>query len=410
MAGEQVVVGLDVGTTKVCTLIAEVKGDRQVQVVGAGVCPSRGLRKGVVVDMEEAAGAIAASLKKAEVFSGYRIIGAFVGVSGGHLDSDPVHSGISLSGDQPVSRQDLSELLESARLEEAPSGRQVLHMIPRGYVVDGENGVRNPVGMLAARLEVEGLVISSAAPPLQNLRRCVERAGIQVDGYVCAGVASAQGVLTETEKQLGVLLMDIGGGTTDLAWFRDGGAEFVGALPLGGNHVTNDLAAGLGVPLSAAEEIKIRFAFAVPELVPADEMVDAGSLTEGQVRKVSRRFLCEIAEARVSEMLGMAMEELTRRGYDGVLPGGLVLTGGSAQLRGLRELAEKALDMPARVGVPEGLLGTAGSIGTPSFATAAGLLKWSLPQQSNAGGVSRPMRRRVGLGSRLKGIIKAFLP
>ncbi len=410
MAGEQVVVGLDVGTTKVCTLIAEVKVGHQVQVVGAGVCPSRGLRKGVVVDMEAAAGAVAASLKKAEVFSGYKIIGACVGVSGGRLDSEPVHAGISLPGGQPVSRQHLRDVLEAARLEEPPVGRQVLHMVPRGYIVDGENGVQNPVGMLAARLEVEGLVISTAAAPLQNIRRCVERAGVQVDGYICAGLASAQGVLTETERQLGVLLLDIGGGTTDLAWFRDGEAELVCALPLGGNHVTNDLVAGLGVPLPAAEEIKVRFASALPEQVPAEETVDAGSLTEGQVRKVSRRFLCEIVEARVSEILGIAMEELVRRGYDGVMPGGVVLTGGSSQLRGLRELAQKTLDMPARLGVPEGLTGTAGPISTPAYATAAGLLKWSLLQQGDADGASRPMRRRVGVGARLKGIIKAFLP
>jgi cell division protein FtsA len=212
MAGEKVIVGLDVGTTKVCTLIGEVKGEDQVLVVGAAVCPSRGLRKGVVVDMEEATGAIAACLKKAEVFSGYKIIGVYVGVSGAHLDSDLAHSSMSLSGDQPVSRQQVLHLLDAARLKEVPEGRHLLHMIPRGYSVDGDNGVRNPVGMLATRLEMEGLVVTSTVAPLQNLKRCVERTDVKVDGYVSAGLASAEGVLSDMEKQLGVLLLDIGGG------------------------------------------------------------------------------------------------------------------------------------------------------------------------------------------------------
>jgi len=273
---------LDVGTTKICTLIGEVKGPRQVEVVGVGISPSRGLKKGLVVDMEEAAAAIATSIRKAETFSGYKIIGGFVAVSGGHLDAEIARGSLRLADDRPVSRQDLSQVLDAARLEEFTDGRHVLHVIPKGYVVDGENGVQNPLGMLASSLEVQGLVVTSAVAPIQNLAKCVERAGIQIDGFVAAGLASAHGVLSEAEKQLGVLLMDLGGGTSDLVWYREGEVEYVGALPFGGNYLTNDLAMGLGVPFPGAEEMKVRFACAVPDNVEEDESVDVGSVLRGE--------------------------------------------------------------------------------------------------------------------------------
>jgi cell division protein FtsA len=409
MADEQVVVGLDVGTSKISALIGEVKRPDLVQVVGVGISPSRGLKKGLVVDMEEAAAAIAASLRKAETFSGYRIIGAFVAVSGAHLESDMIHGAVSLPGDRTVSQQDLLEVQRAARLEDVADGRQVLHVLPRGYVVDGEDGVRNPSGMVASILEMEGLVVTSALAPIQNLIRCVDRAGIQIDGLVAAGLASAQGVLSEAEKQLGVLLMDLGGGTTDLTWFKDGEVQYVGALPLGGNHLTNDISVGLGVPFSAAEEIKVRFGHAVPGNVGEDEAIDAATFSEERARKVSRRFLAEIVEARLSETFGLAMEEMQHRGYDGVLPAGVVLTGGTAQLRGIRELAQQTFRAPVRLGLPEGLAGSIDSISTSSYATGAGLLKWVLAQSDEAGG-GRSMRRRVGWGGRLKGLAKAFLP
>jgi len=409
MAGEQIVVGLDVGTSKVSALIGEVKRANLVQVVGVGISPSHGIKKGMVMDMEEAAAAIAASLRKAETFSGYKIIGAFVAVSGAHLDSDVIHGAHSLPGDRPVSRQDLLGVQRAAGLEDVADGRHVLHVLPRGYVVDGEDGVQNPTGMVASNLEMEGLVVTSPLAPIQNLAHCVDRAGIQIDGFVAAGLASAQGVLNDAEEQLGVLLMDLGGGTTDLAWFKDGMVQFAGALPLGGNHLTNDISVGLGVPFSAAEEMKVRFGHALPGNINDDETIDAESFTEGQVRKVSRRFMAEIVEARLSELFGLAMEEMGRRGYDGVLPAGVVLTGGTAQLRGIRELAQQTFRVPVRLGLPEGLAGSIDSISSPAYATGAGLLKWVLAQSDEVG-TGRSMRRRVGWGGRLRGLAKAFLP
>jgi cell division protein FtsA len=409
MSGVQVVVGLDVGTTKVAALIGEVRGPHLVEVVGVGISPSRGLKKGLVVDMEEASAAISTALRKAEAFSGYKIIGAYVSISGGHLVSETAHGGIPLPGDRPVSQQELSEVLEAARLEEVPEGREVLHVLPKGYVVDGEGGIRNPIGMLGTRLEVEGLVVSSASAPLHNLARCVEKAGIQIDGFVAAGLASAQGVLSDAERQLGVLLVDLGGGTTDLVWYREGEVQFVGVLPVGGNHLTNDLSIGLGVPFSAAEEIKVRFASSLPASVGEEDTIDAGSFSDGGVRKVSKRFAAEIVEARLDEIFGLASEGLEERGFDGVLPAGVVLAGGGAQLRGIRDLAQQTLGVPVRIGSPEGLTGSIDSISTPAYATGAGLLKWALARAEDLTG-ARPLRRRVGWGSRVKGLAKVFLP
>ncbi len=409
MAQEQVVVGLDAGTTKVSVLIGEVKGSNLVQVVGVGISPSRGLKKGIVVDMEEAESAIATALRKAEAFSGYKIIGAHVSISGAHLTSEGAHGAILLPRDRPVSAQELSEVLSAARLEDVPEGRHVLHVIPKGYVVDGEDGVRNPIGMQASRLEVEGLVVTSGTGPLQNLARCVERAGIQIDSFVAGGLASAHGVLSDPEKQLGVLLMDVGGGTTDLVWYREGEVQYVGAMPVGGNHLTNDLSVGLGVPFSAAEEIKVRFGAAVPGNISDEETIDAGSFSDGEVRKVSKRFMAEILEARLSEIFALATEELRRMGYDGVLPAGVVLTGGTAQLRGIRELAQQSFDAPVRVGLPEGLGGSIDSISSAAYSAGGGLLRWALAQTEELS-VGRSMRRRVGWGSRMKGLARAFLP
>ncbi len=408
MAGAQVVVGLDIGTTKVCTLIGEVKGDL-IQVVGVGVSPSRGIRKGIVVDMEEAAAAIAASLKKAETFSGYKIVGAYVAVSGAHIDCESVHGRITLAGERAVSRQDLAEVLTSARPEDVPEGRRVLHVLPKGYVVDGENGINNPMGMLASTLEVEGLTVSAGTAPLLNLARCVERAGIQIDGFVSAGLASAYAALTDSEKQLGVLVIDVGGGTTDLVWLRDDAVQYVGAMPFGGNHFTNDLAMVLGVPSAAAEELKIGYASALPDTIPGEEMVDAGSFSGGEEREVPRRLMAEVVEARLSELLGLAEDELKARGFDGVLPAGVVLTGGAAQLRGMREAIQEQFEVPARIGQPEGLDGPVDSVISPMYSTGVGLLKWILAQPGDLAS-GRSARRSASLGGRVKGMIKAFLP
>ena len=408
--GEQlVVVGLDVGTTKICTLIGEVQGD-EVQVVGVGISPSRGIRKGIVVDMNEAAAAIATSIKKAETFSGYKIVGAYVGVSGGRIESQLVRGRLPLSDRRPISKQDLAEVLDRANPNEIPEGRRVLHLLPKAYVVDGEEGVHNPLGMVASVIEVEGLLVTAGEAPIENLERCVERAGIQIDGLVAAGLASAQAVLTDVEKQLGVLLIDFGGGSTDLVWISGKDAQFVGTLPFGGNHITNDLSMVLGVPFAGAEELKLAVGCANPDEVPGDEMVDVGAFSDGEEKQVSRRLMAEVVEARVSEILELTLEELKKGGFDGVLPAGVVLTGAGAQLRGLRESIQEFFKVPARAGDPDGLAGGADSVVSPVYSTSVGLLKWVLAQPGDL--VSgRPLNRGgVGFWGRISGLFRAFLP
>lgn len=407
MATTRVVVGLDIGTNKVCTLIGEVKDTNLVEVVGLGVSPSRGLKKGAVVDMDDATASVAASLKKAEVFSGYKIVGAFVSVSGVQITSELVSTSIALSGDRPVSSRDVAGLREAVH-PDLPEGRRMLHVIPQGYKVDGENGVLNPVGMLASRLELEGLVVSAGASPLQNIARCVESSGIQIDGFVSGGLASGRGVLSEPESQLGVLLLDLGAGTTDYVWYRDGEPRLVGALPVGGNHISNDISVVLGVPFAVAEENKVRYASAIPMGESADEVLDLGPSSE--VRSASRRMLAEIVEARLLEIFDLVKSELDRQGFDGVLPGGVVITGGVAQMKGVRELAQQVFEAPARTGTPIGLSGLTDSIGTSAYAGGAGLLKWVMSQREDSGSGSRPMRRRKGLWAKMKGFVRAFVP
>lgn len=409
MTSGQAVVGLDVGTTKVLVLIGEVTDPHRVEVVGVGLSQSRGIKKGLVVDMDEAEAAISTALRKAEAFSGYRIIGAYVSVSGGHLASEGSRGAISLPDDHTITRQDLADVLKAAKVDELPDGREVLHLLPQGYSVDGEDGIRNPVGMRASRLEVESLVVSAASGPLHNLAMCVERAGIKVDGFVAGGLAAAHGVLNETEKQLGVLLIDIGGGTTDLTWYQEGQVRFVGALPVGGNHLTNDLSVGLGVPFSAAEEIKVRFTSAIPAAIEEDEVIDAGSFADGGMKKVSKRFAAEIVEARLVEIFELAREELDRGGFDGVLPAGVVLAGGTAQLRGIRDLAMQAFDAPVRVALPDGLMGATDSIQTPAHGVGAGLLRWATAQPDDLHGATS-LHRKSSWVSRAKGLVKVFLP
>jgi cell division protein FtsA len=406
MANTRVVVGLDIGTSKICTLIGEVKDTSLVEVVGVGVSPARGLKKGAVVDMDDAAASVAASLKKAEVFSGYKIVGAFVSVSGVQMHSELISRGMALPGDRPVSARDVEGLREAVHTD-PPEGRRTLHVIPRGYKVDGENGVLNPVGMLASRLELEGLVVSAGASPLQNIARCVESSGIQIDGFVSGGLASGRGVLSEPENQLGVLLLDIGAGTTDYVWYLDGEPRLVGALPVGGNHISNDISVVLGVPFAMAEEIKVRHASAMPMGESADEVLDLGRSSE--VRSASRRLLAEIVEARLLEIFDVVRSDLDSQEFDGVLPGGVVVTGGVAQMKGVRELAQQAFEAPARTGTPLGLSGLTDSIGSSAYAGGAGLLKWVLSHQEESGG-SRPMRRRKGLWAKMRGFVRAFFP
>ena len=407
---ERTIVGIDVGTTKVCTLVGEAV-DNELKIVGVGVAPSRGIKKGVVVNVVEAAAAIKASLEKAERSSGYEIARAFVSVTGGHVSAINSRGVVGVNrGDKGITPDDVDRALDAARAIAIPQDREVLHVIPRGYSVDGQDGVKEPVGMIGFRLEVEAHIVTAQASSIHNLMKCVENCNVGVDGLVLDPIASGEAVLSNTEKEMGVVLADIGGGTTDVAIFIEGSVWHTTVLPVGGNHLTNDVAVGTRVPFEAAEQLKVEHGHARHETIDPNEVVQVKAFGDGGVTRVQRRDLAEIIEARAEEVYQLILQEIKRSGYDGLLPAGVVVTGGTAQLRGLRELGRQALNLPVRIGLPQNMLGLTDAIDSPAYATSVGLLLWGRDQ---AGALPLPVRKdKKGSdwGDRFGGFIKTLLP
>ncbi|HEX2172984.1 MAG TPA: cell division protein FtsA, partial [Dehalococcoidia bacterium] len=379
MLRDQVIAAIDVGTTKVCTVLGQLGASGRVEVVGVGIAPSRGLRKGVVVNIEEAVDAIAESIERAERSSGYEIASAIVGIAGSHVESMNNHGVVAVAGaDRMITVDDVNRAMESARTVNVPSNRDLLHVIARSYRVDEQEGVRNPIGMHGFRLEVQAHIVTAAATSVQNLTRCIERLDVEVDDLVLEPIASAEAVLTDEEKEMGVVLADIGGGTTDVAIFVDGSIWHSCVLPVGGYHLTNDLAIGLRAPFAIAEQLKVGSGHALPLGIDPDEMVEIAGFGGEARRTVSRQAIASIIEARVEEILGMISLEIQRCGQEGLLPAGLVLTGGTARLKGIEVLASELIGLPVRVGLPVGLTGLLDSINSPDYATSLGLLLWGL--------------------------------
>ena len=407
---ERTIVGIDVGTTKVCTLVGEAS-DNELKIVGVGVAPSRGIKKGVVVNVVEAASAIKASIEKAERSSGYEIARAFVSVTGGHVSAINSRGVVGVNrGDRGITSDDVGRALDAARAIAIPQDREVLHVIPRGYSVDGQDGVKEPVGMIGFRLEVEAHIVTGQSSSIHNLMKCVESCNVGVDGLVLDPIASGEAVLTNTEREMGVVLADIGGGTTDVAIFIEGSVWHTTVLPVGGNHITNDVAVGMRIPFEAAEQLKIDHGHARHETIDPTEVVQVKAFGDGGITRVQRRDLAEIIEARVEEIDQLILQEIKRSGYDGLLPAGVVMTGGTSQLRGLRELGRQVLALPVRVGIPQNLQGLTDAIDSPAYATAVGLLLWGRDQ---AGVQPLPVRKDKKNGDwsdRFGGFIKTLLP
>jgi cell division protein FtsA len=405
---ERTVACIDVGTTKICTLICETDTDIEdsVRVVGVGVVPSRGIRKGVVVNVQEASEAIIESLEKAERISGYQIESAYVGLAGAHISSINSRGAVAVNrGERGVQPVDIERALDAARALPIPHNRKILHAIPRSYTLDGDDGVRDPLGMQAYKLEVEAHIITGATTSIHNLVKCVQNTGVGVDAMVLEPLASGEAVLTEIEREMGVVLADIGGGTTDIAIFIEGSIWHTSVLPTGGEHITNDIAIGLRTPFSTAEELKIKYGNACSRNVKPDEMVDVISFGEGGHQQVSREFLAQIIEARVEEIFELIRREIKRSGYDGLLPAGVVLCGGTADLAGIRDVARDVMDLPVRIGTPHDLHGLVDVLASPAYATSVGLLLWGLRRDI-------PQARRVERQekSRFSSILKAILP
>lgn len=405
---EETFVALDVGTTKICTLVAEVKEEGGLRIVGVGIAPSRGLRKGVVVNVEEATEAIATSISKAEDISGYQIDRAYVGVSGGHISSVNSRGVAAISrGVRGVTLDDMDRAMDAAQAIAIPHNREIIHAIPRGYTVDGQDGVRNPLGLQGHRLEVEAHVVTGAVPPIHNLVKCVRAAGVEIIDLVLAPIAAGEAVLTTAEKEMGVILADIGGGTTDVAIFIDGSVWHTMVLSVGGNHLTNDIAIGLRAPFNVAEEIKVEHGHALPDLIPSEESIEIAAFGNEPRRTISRRRLAQIIEARSEEIFDLVFKEIKRSGYDGLLPAGLVLCGGTAELAGLQEFGSRALDLPTRVGNPQKLEGLVETLESPGYATSVGLLLWALRRTKDREIAPRTTSNFL---RRLRGWLKVLLP
>ncbi len=380
---ERVIVGIDVGTTKICVLVGELDRDGKLNIVGVGTCPSQGLRRGVVVNIEETVTSIAAALDRAERLSGKKILTAYVGIAGSHIVSENSKGFVAISpSHSDIVQNDISRAIEVARAIAIPANREIIHVIPRGYVVDGQEGIKNPIGMSGFRLEVETHIITGSVSSIHNLIKCVHKAHVEIEDLVLEPLASSEAVLADGETDLGVVLVDIGGGTTDIAIFSDGAIWQTAVLPIGGNLITSDIAIGLRLPPGVAEELKVTYGHCDPATIDEDDMIDLSQFMPDCDDLVPRKLLAEIIQARVEELFSMVHEEIKKSGYDGLLPAGIVITGGSAELPGILELSSQTLDLPARIGSPLGLHGLADSISRPAYATAVGLLLWGLRHTS----------------------------
>ncbi|HBY92394.1 MAG TPA: cell division protein FtsA [Chloroflexi bacterium] len=376
------VVGLDVGTSKIACLVGETDEERRdgrLRIAGVGIVPSRGIKKGAIVNLDEAAGVIEAAVDKAERTSGREITNCYVGVAGAHIAALNSRGTVSISrSDHLVEAEDVTRALESARTIAIPHSQEVIHVVPRGYWLDNENGVRDPVGLHGYRLEVEAHIVTAAATALQTTEKCVNQAGVQVDGFVLEPLASGEAVLKEDETELGVVLADIGGGTTDISIFLEGSIWHTISLPVGGYHFSHDLAVGLQCPLAVAEDLKIRYGHASPDDVTDDSPIEVSSFGDSPLRGLTRHDIAEILSHRVLDIFDLILREMKRSGYDGLLPAGIVFCGGSAQLVGLRETARAYFGLPVRVAAPQNLAGLVDVLGTPAYATSVGLLHWGL--------------------------------
>jgi cell division protein FtsA len=394
-----IIVGIDIGTTKVCTLVAREERPEEMRILGVGIEPSMGIRKGTVVDMAAASQSIIRSVEKAERTSGLEINSALVSLAGSHVSSVNSKGVVAITG-RTIDIDDVARAVESARAIAVPHNREVVHVIQRGFTIDGQEGIRSPLGMHGYRLEVETHIITAAAATMENLRQCVSASNVEVSQFVLNPLASAEVVLNEMERNMGALVCDIGGGTTDIAIYIDGDIWHTSVLAVGGNHVTSDIAHGLRLPVSQAEEIKLQHGHALQSEVSPDEYFTIHPFGEEKPAQINRQELSTIIEARVEEIFSLVLQEVKRSGYDGLLPAGMVLTGGSSALPGIRTLASKVLGVPVRIAQPENLIGMTDKLFSPAYSTSVGLLRWAVLM--NDVSTSRPARKRAQVSSAVR--------
>jgi len=370
---KSLVVGLDIGTSKIVAIVGEVHPDGQVEVIGLGSHPSRGLKRGVVVDIESTEQSIQRAIEEAELMADCQIHSVFAGIAGSHISSLNSHGAVAIR-DKEVTDGDVERVLESARAVAIPADQRILHVLPQEYVIDSTDGIRQPVGMSGVRLEARVHLVTAAVSAVQNVTKCVARCGLQVDDLILQQLASSYAVLSEDEKDLGIALVDIGAGTTDIAVFTEGAIRYTACIPIAGDLVTNDIAVALRTPTVHAEEIKIKYACALEQMASSDETIQVPSVGDRPPRRLERQTLAQVVEARYRELFHHVQKQLRQSGFEAMIPAGLVLAGGGSKMEGVVELAEEILHMPVRLGAPQHVTGLSEVVNNQIHATGVGLL------------------------------------
>ena len=387
---EPVVVGLDIGTTKICTVVGEMVDD-QVNIIGLGTYPSKGLRKGVVINIESTVQSIKKAVEEAELMAGCEITSVYAGIAGGHIKGINSHGVIAVKN-REITASDVKRVIDAASAVAIPMDREVIHIIPQEFIVDDQDGIRDPVGMSGVRLEGRVHIVTGAITSAQNIIKCANRAGLDVDDIVLEQLGSSDAVLTPEEKDLGVAIIDIGGGTTDLIIFASGSIKHTAVVSLAGSHITSDISMGLRTPLEEAEKIKIRYGCCLASMVRKDETIEVPSVGGRKPRVLSRQTLAEIIEPRVEEILTLVQNEVSRTGFGNLIASGIILTGGSTILEGMPELAEQIFNLPVRRGTPTGIGGLVDMVNSPMYATGVGLVLYGSRNKEQA-------RFKVGEGN-----------
>ncbi len=397
MGIDEIVVGLDIGSGKVCTVVGELSEDDQIEIIGIGTVPSLGIKKGVIVDLEQAIQSVKESIESAKRMAGIRINSAFVSITGSHITSANSKGVIAISDKSPeITENDIGKVIEAAKAGIVSSEKELIHTLSREFIVDGQSGISDPLGMSGARLECKVHIITGSITAVQNLVKCVEASGLDIEEIIFGTLASSNSILSNAEKELGILLVDIGAGTTEIAIFVEGGLAYSAVLPVGGVQITNDLAVGLRTSIEEAEKIKISYGTAVENSASPEKLVEISSVNGKEKHNVSQKFLVEIIEPRVSEIFNFVGMEVKKSGCYNMIPGGIVITGGSSLLPGISEVAEQVLNLPSRLGRPhyEGEL--ADMINDPSYSEAIGLLSFATEKYS-IGRSFQSTKRKTGV-------------
>jgi cell division protein FtsA len=398
--GGEIIVGLDIGTTKICAIVGELTDDG-IDIIGIGSHPSKGLRKGVVVNIETTVNSIQRAIDEAEAMAGTEITHVYTGIAGGHVKSFGGRGVVALK-DREVREADVARVIEQAKTVNIPVDREVIHVLPQEFIVDDQGGIREPLGMTGARLEAKVHIVTGAVASAQNIVKCANRAGLNVADIVLQPLASSESVLTEEEKELGVCLVDIGGGTTDIAIFQNGSIVHTAVIALGGHNLTNDVAVGLRTPIDHAERLKVKHGCALTSMVEKSDMIEVPSVGGRDARVMGRQILSEILEPRVEEIFQLVHHEVERNGFSELLTSGVVITGGSTLLPGMTELAEEIMGVPVRRGVPRGIGGLVDVVKSPVYATGVGLVVYGARHQDRSmfrireENVFKKVKRRMG--------------